>query len=58
MGLPEIKKLLHNKGLVSELKRPLIEWEKIFVSYTLDKGLITEYTWSSKNYTPVKSVTQ
>jgi hypothetical protein len=34
MGLHEIKMLLHNK-------RPLTEWEKIFVSYTSDKGLIT-----------------
>jgi hypothetical protein len=28
--------------MASELKRPLIEWEKIFVSYTSDKGLITK----------------
>jgi hypothetical protein len=27
--------------MVSKLKRPLIEWEKIFASYTLDEGLIT-----------------
>jgi hypothetical protein len=27
--------------MVSKLKRPLSEWEKIFVSYTSDKGLIT-----------------
>jgi hypothetical protein len=25
----------------SKLKRPLTEWEKIFASYTSDKGLIT-----------------
>jgi hypothetical protein len=29
------------KEMVSELKRPLTEWEKIFASYTSDKGLIT-----------------
>jgi hypothetical protein len=28
------------KEMVSKLKRPHIEWEKIFASYTLDKGLI------------------
>jgi hypothetical protein len=27
--------------MVSKLKRPLTEWEKIFASYTSDKGLIT-----------------
>jgi hypothetical protein len=29
------------KEMVSKLKRPPTEWEKIFVSYTSDKGLIT-----------------
>jgi hypothetical protein len=41
MGIHEIKKLLHNKKVVFKLKRPPTEWEKIFVSYTSDKGLIT-----------------
>jgi hypothetical protein len=27
--------------MVCKLKRPLTEWEKIFASYTSDKGLIT-----------------
>jgi hypothetical protein len=27
--------------MVSKLKRPPREWEKIFASYTIDKGLIT-----------------
>jgi hypothetical protein len=27
--------------MVSKLKRPPTEWEKIFASYILDKGLIT-----------------
>jgi hypothetical protein len=27
--------------MVSKLKRPPAEWEKIFASYTSDKGLIT-----------------
>jgi hypothetical protein len=39
MGLCEIKKLLHK--MVSKLKRPPTEWEKIFAGYTSDKGLIT-----------------
>jgi hypothetical protein len=26
--------------MVSKLKRPITEWEKIFTSYTSDKGLI------------------
>jgi hypothetical protein len=34
--------------MVSKLKRPPTEWEKIFASFTSDKGLI-EYTGSSKN---------
>jgi hypothetical protein len=29
------------KEMVSKLKRPPIEWEKIFASYTSDKGLKT-----------------
>jgi hypothetical protein len=29
------------KEIVSKLKRPPTEWEKIFASYTSDKGLIT-----------------
>jgi hypothetical protein len=41
MGLHEIKKLLHKKEMVSKLKRPPIEWEKIFASYTSNKGLVT-----------------
>jgi hypothetical protein len=41
MGLYDIKKLLHNKEMVSKLKRTPTVWEKIFASYTSDKGLIT-----------------
>jgi hypothetical protein len=33
MGLHKIKKLLHNKNMVSKQKRPPTEWEKIFASY-------------------------
>jgi hypothetical protein len=41
MRLCEIKKLCTTKEMVSKLKRPPTEWEKIFPSYTSDKGLIT-----------------
>jgi hypothetical protein len=37
--------------MVSKLKRPSTEWEKIFASHTSDKGLITR-TGNSKNLTP------
>jgi hypothetical protein len=41
MGLHKTKKLLLNKEMISKLKRPPTEWEKIFATYTSDKGLIT-----------------
>jgi hypothetical protein len=41
MGLRKTKKLLYKKEMVSKLKRPPTEWEKIFGGYTSDKGLIT-----------------
>jgi hypothetical protein len=31
---------MHNKKMVSKLKRPPTEWKKIFASYTSDKRLI------------------
>jgi hypothetical protein len=34
MGLHKTKKLLHNKIMVSKLKRTPTEWEEIFASYT------------------------
>jgi len=39
--LHKTKKLLFNKEMVSKLKRTPTEWEKIFASYTSDKGLTT-----------------
>jgi hypothetical protein len=41
MELYEIKKLCTTKEMISKLKRPLTEWEKIFSSYTSEKGLIS-----------------
>jgi hypothetical protein len=37
----KLKSFCTTKEMVSNLKRPLTEWEKIFASYTSDKGLIT-----------------
>jgi hypothetical protein len=52
MGLHEVIKLLHctTKEMVSKLKRPPTEWEKIFfVRYTSDKGLIARIYRELKN---------
>jgi hypothetical protein len=37
----KLKSFCTTKEIVSKLKRPPTEWEKIFASYTLDIGLIT-----------------
>jgi biotin-(acetyl-CoA carboxylase) ligase len=39
--LIKLKSFCSSKEMVSKLKRTLTEWEKIFASYTSDKGLIT-----------------
>jgi hypothetical protein len=36
----KLKKLCTTKEMVSKLKRPPREWDKIFASHTSDKGLI------------------
>jgi hypothetical protein len=54
MGLHKIKKLLHNKRNGWKLKRPHTEWEKIFASYTSDKGLITRIYREIKKLNPSK----
>jgi hypothetical protein len=41
MGLHKAKNFYSTKLMLSKLKRPSTEWEKIFASYTSDKGLIT-----------------
>jgi hypothetical protein len=41
MGLYEIKNICTTKEIVSKLKRPPTDWEKIFSSYKSGKGLIT-----------------
>jgi hypothetical protein len=37
----KLKSFCATKEMVSKLKKPPIEWKKIFASYTSDKGLIT-----------------
>jgi hypothetical protein len=37
----KLKSFCSTKEMVSKQKRPPTEWEKIFASYTSDKGLIT-----------------
>jgi hypothetical protein len=37
----KLKSFFTTKEMVSKLKRPPTEWEKIFASYTSDKGLMT-----------------
>jgi hypothetical protein len=37
----KLKSICTTKEMVSKLKRPPTEWEKIFASYVSDKGLMT-----------------
>jgi hypothetical protein len=37
----KLKSFCTTKEMVSKLKRPPREWEKIFANYTSDEGLIT-----------------
>jgi hypothetical protein len=37
----KLKSFCTTKEMVSKLKRPPTEWEKIFASYTADKGMIS-----------------
>jgi hypothetical protein len=41
MGLHETTKLLHSEGNGHLTEQTAYRWEKIFASYTCDKGLIT-----------------
>jgi hypothetical protein len=42
--------------MISKLKRPPTEWEKIFASYTSDKGLITRIYRELKKLNSPKSM--
>jgi hypothetical protein len=48
----KLKNFCTTKEMVSKLERPPTEWEKIFVCYTSDKGLTTEYTGAQKTKLP------
>jgi hypothetical protein len=45
----KLKSFCTKKEIVSKLKRPPTEWEKIFASYTSEKGLITRIFKELKN---------
>jgi hypothetical protein len=45
----KLKSFCTTKEMVSKLKRPITEWEKIFASYTSEKGLITRIYKELKN---------
>jgi hypothetical protein len=45
----KLKSFCTTKEMLSKLKRPSTEWEKIFASYTSDKGLITRIYRELKN---------
>jgi hypothetical protein len=45
----KLKSFCTTKEMVSKLKRPPTEWEKIFANFTSDKPLVTDYIGSSKN---------
>jgi mitochondrial fission protein ELM1 len=55
----KLKTFCTTKEMVSKLKRPRTEWEKIFASYTSDKGLINRiYREFKKTKLPQKSMNQ
>jgi hypothetical protein len=54
----KLKSFCTKKEMVSKLKRPLTEWEKIFATYASDKGLITRKYRELKKLNPPKSMTQ
>jgi hypothetical protein len=45
----KLKSFCRTKEIVSNLKRPLTKWEKIFANYTSDKLLITRTYRKLKN---------
>jgi hypothetical protein len=50
----KFKSFCTTKEVVTKLKMLLTKWEKIFVSYTSDKGLITRIYRELKNLYPPK----
>jgi hypothetical protein len=45
----KLRSLCTTKENISKLKRPPTEWEKIFASYTSDKGIITRIYGNLRN---------
>jgi hypothetical protein len=43
------KSFCTTKEMVSKLKRPPTKWDKIFASYTSDKGIVTRINRELKN---------
>jgi hypothetical protein len=55
----KLNRYFTRKEMVSKLKRPPTEWDKMFASYTSDKGLITRiHRVLKKLNSPQKSMTQ
>jgi hypothetical protein len=54
----KLKSFCTTKEVVSKLKRPPTEWEKIFASCTSDKELITRIYRELKNLNSQKSMNQ
>jgi hypothetical protein len=54
----KLKSFCTTKEMVFKLQRASTEWEKIFASYTSDKGLITRIYRELKELNSQKSVTQ
>jgi hypothetical protein len=53
----KLRSFCTTKEMVSKLKRPPTEWEKILASYTSDKGLITRIYWDCpKINEPIKKL--
>jgi hypothetical protein len=51
----KLKSFCTTKEMVSQLKRPPTEWEKILANYTSDKGLITRIYRELKKLNSPKS---
>jgi hypothetical protein len=52
----KLKNFYTTKEMVCKLKRQSTEWEKIFASYTTNKGIITRIYRELKNLNSKKSV--
>jgi hypothetical protein len=50
--IKKLKSFCTTKEMVSKLKKLPTEWEKIFASYTLDKGLIMRIYRELKKFPP------